>query len=124
MKFYKSNTTKDINSLERDKIKLSVKGEDVEGIWVAKDPENKKMYLLNHALAFYPIPSWGTEWDLANTLDVAKARGEEFSDTVLTFHPEAFKHFEEFMLDDNKFDVNKFLDREHTGEVEETESEE
>lgn len=106
MKFYKStieNTS--LSELEKGKVKLHVNNEDVEGIWVAKDPENKKMYLLNHALAFYPVPSWGSEWDLASEINVAEVRGETPNDVVLTFHNDAYEHLKEFIDSEDNYDL-------------------
>lgn len=47
-----------IGELPKGKIMIEMTGDDTpESIWVAKDEKNKVMYLLNHALMFYPIPS-------------------------------------------------------------------
>lgn len=66
-----------------------MKGTDKEGIWVAKDEENKVMYLLNHALMFHPLPSWGMELPLCDEIDLHKYRGDKFEDTDMTVCEEA-----------------------------------
>ena len=106
MKILLSENSKPLEKMEQGKVRLTVNGEDPENIWVARDHESKKMYLLNHALAFFPFPSWGTEFPLQNSIDVAEIRGESPDDTVLTVHKEAYdnmkKHLnEEGILQDS-----------------------
>ena len=100
MKVFKSTNETPLENMSKGKVRLTVNGEDPEGIWVAKDVVNKKMYLLNHALNFYPVPSLGSEWDLADKLDVAEARGDNPEATVLTMHSEAYDVLSEFIKDD------------------------
>ena len=59
MKLIKSTIKRDkpIGELPHGKVRITMQGENAESIWVAKDEENKVMYLLNHALMSYPIPS-------------------------------------------------------------------
>lgn len=66
MKLHKSQIKRkeSISYLPLGKVKITMKGTDPESIWVAVDEENKVMYLLNHALMFYPIPTWGMELPL------------------------------------------------------------
>jgi len=105
---FKSTNETSLESLPKGKVILTVAEEDPESIWVAKDIVNNKMYLLNHAINFHPIPSWGSEWDLADELDIAEARGKSFDDTVLTFHSEAHDVLSEFITNDS-FNVEAYL---------------
>jgi hypothetical protein len=107
MKIYKSDSTTSL--IPKGKVILTVNGKDPENIWIAIDNDKKKMYLLNHALAFYPFPSWGSEWDLANSLDVGKAKGKSPDDTILTLHQEAYDNLSKYINDDI-FDTQKFID--------------
>lgn len=68
MKLIKSTIKRDkpIGELPHGKVTITMEGTDAESIWVAKDEENKVMYLLNHALMFYPVPSWGMELPLTS----------------------------------------------------------
>lgn len=118
MKILRSANTTPLEEMEKGKVRLTVSGNDSENIWVAKDPENNKMYLLNHALAFYPFPSWGTEWELASTLDVAKARGESPDETVLTFHSEAYEYLKDKLKNDGQtLDPDKYFTEESKEET-------
>lgn len=83
-----------LEELPKGKAKLTTNGKDTENIWVAKDISNNKMYLLNHALAFYPFPSWGSEWPLGHSIDVAKAKGENPDDCILTVHADAYAGYQ------------------------------
>ncbi len=99
MKVFRSTNETPLESLPKGKVRLTVDGDDPENIWVANDEVNKKMYLLNHAVNFYPVPSWGSEWPLSKVLDIAEARGESPEETVLTFHAEAYGVLEPFITD-------------------------
>ena len=100
MKVFRSTNETPLDSLPKGKVHLTCNGNDPEGIWVAKDEVNKKMYLLNHAVNFYPVPSWGSEWPLGSTLDVGEARGKNSDETVLTYHAEVYDDFSKFITDD------------------------
>ena len=83
MKLHKSQIKRkeSISYLPLGKVKITMKGTDPESIWVAVDEENKVMYLLNHALMFYPIPTWGMELPLTqDTIDLYKYRGDTFDE--------------------------------------------
>ena len=105
-----------ISSLPEGKVRLTVNGEDPESIWVAKDIKNKKMYLLNHALAFYPFPSWGSEWDLDDSVDVGKARGNTPDETTLILCSESYEPIKDLLEEDKETlsmeKFQKFLDNE------------
>jgi len=73
------------------------------------DQVNKKMYLINHAVAFFPFPSWGTEWELSNQVDVGEARGDAPEDTKLTFHPEAYKMITQFLDSEGMMDIEEYI---------------
>jgi len=118
MKILKSNVTTPIDTLPKGKTRLTVNGGDTEGIWVANDEKNKVMFLLNHALAFYPFPSWGTEWPLGHSVDVGAARGKSVEDTVITMHPEAYDHIKEFLNEDGILDVDKWFEAQQKAEAE------
>lgn len=92
----------EIGSLPKGKCHLTCNNEDAENIWVAKDEENKVMYLLNHALNMYPFPSWGMELPLRSSFDIGEIRGETPDDTEFSVCPEVYKAFKESnALDDN-----------------------
>jgi len=110
MKIHKSKIETPIESLPKGKARLTVNGLDPENIWVAYDAPNGVMFLLNHALAFYPFPSWGTEWPLSSGVDVGVARGESFDDTEITMHAEAYEHMKEFINEDSTVDIDKYFE--------------
>jgi len=74
---------------------------EVEGIWIKQG--DGEVVLLNHALAFYPFPSWGTiipstrdtkdKSDKRERIDITALRGYSPADTVLTLHPEAWDQY-------------------------------
>lgn len=82
------------------KVNLVCNG-DAEGIWVKQG--DKEVVLLNHALAFYPFPSWGVvipstrdDKDTSQNrerIDITTLRGDSPADTVLTLHPEAWDQY-------------------------------
>lgn len=108
MKYLKSESTVDLESLPKGKAMLSVKGGDRENIWVAKDEENKKMYLLNHSLNLYPFPSWGAEFDLVSSLDLDSVRGNTPDDLVLTIHSSAYENYKSFIDEDGSFNPENY----------------
>lgn len=110
MKILKSKVTTPIENLLQGKAQLTVNGNDPESIWVARDNKNNVMFLLNHALAFYPFPSWGTEWPLGSSIDVGAARGESAADTIITMHPEAYDCIQEFINEEEILDVDKWFE--------------
>ena len=92
MKLIKSTIKRDkpIGELPQGKVSITIQGEDKEVIWVAKDEENKVIYLLNHAFMFYPVPSWGMELPLqSGPVDLYQYRGDKFEDTKFTVCEEA-----------------------------------
>ena len=87
-----------------------MKGTDPESIWVAVDEENKVMYLLNHALMFYPIPTWGMELPLTqDTIDLYKYRGDTFDETEFTVEEEAWDNLSQFIKEGGVFDTKAYL---------------
>lgn len=96
MKYIKAQTDSKIADLPTGKIRLHDKGEDYETPWIAIDKENNKCYLLNHALHFYPFPSWGmelpySESDNVPSVDVSSIKGDSPANAVWTIHPEGFE---------------------------------
>lgn len=127
MKFTKSNFTSVIDKLPKGKARLTVNGTEPENIWVARDEDNKVMYLLNHALAFFPLPSWGSEWPIGGSIDVAEARGKTFEDGKLTLHPEAFDFLQSkgLIKEDGELDIDKWNEwNDSPGESEDEEKKE
>lgn len=104
---------KPIAELPRGKARITCKGELPEGIWVAKDEENKVMYLLNHALMFYPLPSCGMELPLKEEIDLYKYRGDKFEDTDITVCEEAYEALKELINDEDEFDYVAFLNKQN-----------
>ena len=49
------------------------------------------MYLLNHAIMFYPFPTWGMELPLQDEIDLFPYRGESTDDTEFTVCEEAYE---------------------------------
>lgn len=107
----KIERTESIGELPKGKVSISMKGEDIEGIWVAIDEENKVMYLLNHALMFYPMPSWGMELPLTRgIIDLHKYRGDSIDETDITVCEETYNHLKEFIGEDDLFDHKRYIE--------------
>lgn len=104
----KIENVKPLESLPKGKAVITFNGSDGENIWVAKDEENNVMYLLNHALGFYPMPSWGTELPLCETMDLGEMRGETIGDTDITAHPQAYEFCKRFLNDDDSVNMEKY----------------
>lgn len=82
-----------------------------ESIWVAKDQENKVMYLLNHAVAFFPFPSWGMELPLQQKVDLLPYRGQTPDDAEFTVCKEAYDIYKEYINEEtHEFDTERFLE--------------
>lgn len=101
-----------IGELPKGRVRLTCGGPDtVESIWVAKDEQNKVMYLLNHALCFYPFPSWGMELPLQSSIDVLKYRGDSPDETDITVCEETCEALKEFINDKDEFDCGAFIEK-------------
>ena len=125
MKIKKSTIVRpfSIDELPAGKIIINLKGAEREGIWVAKDEENKVMYLLNHAVMFYPFPSWGMELPLQDEIDLFPYRGESTDETEFTVCEEAYEVLKQLIDEEtNEFDVDMFIA--HYGLLDEEEKEE
>lgn len=104
MKYTKGNQTfhldADDDTVPTWKVNLQCAGES-EGIWV-KQGEGE-VVLLNHALAFFPFPSWGTvipstsnpknTSDIRERIDITSLRGNSPDETILMLHPEAWDQY-------------------------------
>lgn len=88
---YKESISK-INFEEHtpEKIRL-VCNDEVESIWVIKDPENKLMFLVNNCVALSPLPSWGLELPIGDSVDITELRGESPINAKLTVHSIMYK---------------------------------
>ena len=125
MKIKKSTIVRpfSIDELPAGKITINLKGAEREGIWVAKDEENKVMYLLNHSVMFYPFPSWGMELPLQDEIDLFPYRGESTDETEFTVCEETYELLKQFIDEEtNEFDVDMFIA--HYGLLDEEEKEE
>ena len=125
MKIKKSTIVRpfSIDELPAGKIVVTLKGSEREGIWVAKDEENKVMYLLNHSVMFYPFPSWGMELPLQDEIDLFPYRGESTDETEFTVCEETYELLKQFIDEEtNEFDVDMFIA--HYGLLDEEEKEE
>ena len=125
MKIKKSTIVRpfSIDELPAGKIIINLKGAEREGIWVAKDEENKVMYLLNHSVMFYPFPSWGMELPLQDEIDLFPYRGESTDETEFTVCEETYELLKQFIDEEtNEFDVDMFIA--HYGLLDEEEKEE
>lgn len=112
MKLIKSTIkrNKPIGELPHGKVTITMEGTDAESIWVAKDEENKVMYLLNHALMFYPVPSWGMELPLTlGSIDLHKYRGDTFEETQFTVCEEAYNALSDFLDEEGNFNVEGYI---------------
>lgn len=112
MKLIKSTIKRDksIGELPQGRVTITMQGEDAESIWVAKDEENKVMYLLNHAFMFYPVPSWGMELPLTlGSIDLHKYRGDSFDETQFTVCEEAYNGLSDFLDKEGNFDVEGYI---------------
>ena len=117
MKIICSENKTPLEGMTLGKAKLVVNGQDPENIWVKKDGD--KMYLQNHALAFYPFPSWGLELPNGSSADVGKLRGESPDDTVMTVHPEAYEHIKEYLDADGNLKADAFFEAQEKAAKEE-----
>lgn len=99
-----------IEELPKDKVRITCQGEDPERIWVAKDEENKVMYLLNDALMFYPMPSWGMELPLQDEIDLYKYRGDKFEDTDITVCKEAYDVLKSYIGEEYEFNCAAWIE--------------
>lgn len=107
----KSSTQKKcIAELPKRKIILTDGPHDPipESIWVAMDEENKKMYLLNHAIAMFPYPSWGMELPLQKSIDINNHRAKTPEQTVMIVCKEAYEALERYLDKCGRLDFNKF----------------
>lgn len=102
---------KPITELPHGRTRITCKGKLPEGIWIAKDEENRVMYLLNHAIMFFPLPSWGMELPLKEEIDLYKYRGDKFEDLDITVCEEAYEALKEFINDKDEFDHVAFLEK-------------
>lgn len=92
-----------------------MQGSEGESIWVAKDINNGVMYLLNHAIMFYPLPSWGMELPLCDEIDLYKYRGDSSADTDITVAPEAYEALKDYIdPDTDSFDTMKFVNHQRS----------
>ena len=90
-----------IADLPKSKVRVTFKengNSNGEGIWVAEDKENNLMYLLNHAVGFYPFPSWGMELPLKKEIDLMSYRGETFEDTKYTLVKKLITMLKNFLM--------------------------
>lgn len=97
--------------LEKSRARIHLDGNDVETIWVAQDKKNNVMYLMNHAVMFYPLPSWGMELPLSGDLNMTPYRGKSFDDYKPTVLPEAYEYLKQFVDEDNNFDCDAYFNR-------------
>lgn len=104
----KIENLKPLEDYSKGKVVVSFNGQDAESIWVAKDEENKVMFLLNHSVGFFPMPSWGTELPLCESMDLGEMRGEKISDTDITVHPKAYEFCQRFLNEDDSVDLDKY----------------
>lgn len=112
MKLIKSKIKRDkpIGELPHGKVRITMLGGQPENIWVAKDEENKVMYLTNHALMFYPMPSWGMELPLTSgSIDLHKYRGDTFEETQFTVCEETYNGLKDFLDEEGNFDVEGYI---------------
>lgn len=102
-------------NLPHGKVRITMQGSEGESIWVAKDINNGVMYLLNHALMFYPLPSWGMELPLCDEIDLYKYRGDSSADTDITVAPEAYEALKDYIdPDTDSFDTMKFVNHQRS----------
>lgn len=114
MKIHKSKIERpsdfSMENLELGQVRITMKGKDPERIWVRKDPENKVMYLANHAVMFYPMPSWGMELPLCDEIDLHPYRGDKYEETEFTVIEETFENLKDFISEDDTFDVKAYME--------------
>lgn len=123
MKMYKVENAPVLDDMEMTKTRITIKGDDVESIWCKKDPEGNA-YLMNHAMMFYPFPSWGLQVNADLNGDLSSIRGESTDDTVMYLHPEAYDNLSEFIGEDGEFDIPGFLENVEAAHNAETKEEE
>ena len=100
--------------LPKGKCILTCNNEDpeTENIWVAKDDENKVMYLLNNSLHFYPFPSWGIELPLSEEFDISKIRGKTVDDTEFSVCLEVYNQYvdAELLNEEDEINIEKLFE--------------
>lgn len=106
MKYKKGDQTSKMESLPEVKFNLVADG-DSEGIWAGQAEDH--VVLLNHALCFFPFPSWGVvlssgnpAGNLREKIDVTELRGESPDNTTLTLHPDAWAQYLEHGIIDEE----------------------
>lgn len=113
MKIHKSKIERpldfNIESLELGKTHITLHGKNGESIWVRKDPDNNVMYLSNHALMFFPFPSWGMELPLCDDIDLYQYHKGKAEDSEITVIAEAYDALKEFIGEDDELDMEKYM---------------
>lgn len=81
-----------------------------ENIWIAKIDNNRAM-LLNHALAFYPFPTWGAIVPLNGNIKSIK---ESY---LIELHQDAWdKYFEEGVINEEGYHIEMIKSNENEEE--------
>lgn len=125
MKIHKSKIERpsdfNIESLELGKVHITLNGSNGESIWVRKDPDNNVMYLSNHALMFFPFPSWGMELPLCDDIDLYPYHKGNAEASEITVIAETYDMLKKFIGDDDELNVEKYMEkfREEWGEDDE-----
>lgn len=112
MKLIKSTIKRDkpIGKLPRGKVRITMQGTNAENIWVAKDEENKVMYLLNNAIMFYPAPSWGMELPLrSSSIDLHKYIGDTTEEIQFTVCEETYNNLKDFLDEEGNFNIEDYI---------------
>ena len=100
-KYVKGDQTWSIEGASTEKLHL-IDREGGESIWVAWPHAGDEVALINHALAFYPFPSWGLILPRTKEFDADTIKKGEIANTVFTLHPEAYDSMvEKELLDAN-----------------------
>ncbi len=85
MKYIRMEISEPLADLKLKKVLLTVAGENGETPWV-KTLSDGRQVLQNHALNFYPFPSWGMVLPAGDTIDLR----EYFEKEEISLHPEAY----------------------------------
>lgn len=89
MLYKKGNQTYTLEECQLGKLRLTDDDDFTENIWVKVSPDGKESVLQNHAVLFFPFPSWG-----AIIPGRSLYNGYSMYESMdLTLHPEAWESY-------------------------------
>lgn len=92
VKYKKSEIDFDYEAQPNSKIRLRDNDPTPENIWVKRNPEGTHVCLQNHALAFYPFPTWGCIFPI-NDGEVNVSEMKKQTPTIIEIHPRLWDEY-------------------------------